>query len=120
MFCFQVENLGKQQDWCFVPVPSRIKKNSWEESGRGPTECREMGAAHAHGWAGTQWRLVKSFDGWDWDTPAVAVARAASKARGAAQLTHAAYGLPALPPGAGDAGPLQVGMGVQRFRLPSL
>lgn len=79
-----------------------------------------MGATHAHSWAGTQWCLVKSFDGWDWDTPAVAEAWAASKARGAAQRAHAACGLPALPTGAGDAGPLQVGMGVQRLRLPSL
>lgn len=71
--------------------------------------------------AGSQWQLVKSFEGWDWDTPAVAeVVWAASKARGAALLAHAACALPALLAGAGDAGPLQVGMGVQRFRLPSL
>lgn len=37
MFCFLLKNPGKQQDWCFVPVPSRIKKNlgiEWEGSCR--------------------------------------------------------------------------------------
>lgn len=50
----------------------------------------------------------------------MAEAWAASRARGAAQLAPAACGLPALPTETGDAEPLQVGMGAQRFRLPSL
>lgn len=79
-----------------------------------------MGSAHAPARAGSQGWLVKFFEGWDWDTPAVAEAWATSKARGADLLAHAACGLPALPAGARDAGPLQVGMGVQGFRLPSL
>lgn len=56
-----------------------------------------MGSAHAPARAGSQGWLVKFFEGWDWDTPAVAEAWATSKARGADLLAHAACDLPALP-----------------------
>lgn len=30
MFSSMADDLGKQQDWCFVLWPSRIEKNSWD------------------------------------------------------------------------------------------
>ena len=65
---FPGEDMGKQEDWCSVLRPSRIRVRG------GLGACREVGAAQGRAgpyWQsrfGIQWQFV-SLDGWGWDTP---------------------------------------------------